>query len=156
MWGGPDDLIEMLRATPIVMRALVAGVEDERARVAPGEGEWSIVEIAAHLADADEKAIDRIVRMTGEDAPVIEGYDQVELAERRRYREMKLSEVLDRFARLRAERVALLEPLDAAGWERTGRHTQVGAITLLQLTVRMCKHDAIHLAQIAQAADGRS
>jgi hypothetical protein len=64
---------------------------------------------------------------------------------------MKLSDVLDRFERLRAERVARLEPLDAAGWERTGRHTQVGAITLYQLTVHMCKHDAIHLAQIARA-----
>src|SRR5262249_58996037 len=128
MWGSPDDLVEMLRTTPVVLRTLVRGVDDARARVAPGEREWSVVEVAAHLADADEKAIDRIIRMTGENEPVIEGYDQVELAERRGYRQMNLSEVLDRFERLRAERIALLEPLDAAAWERTGRHTQEGVI----------------------------
>jgi hypothetical protein len=156
MWGGPDDLVEMLRTTPVVLRALVRGVDDAQARVAPDEGDWSVVEVAAHLADADEKAIERITRMTGEDEPVIEGYDQVELAERRGYRQMNLSEVLDRFARLRGGRVSLLEPLNAAAWERPGRHTQEGVITLFQLTVHMCKHDAIHLAQIARiVGDGR-
>jgi uncharacterized damage-inducible protein DinB len=150
MWGGPDDLVEMLRTTPVVLRALLGAVDDERARMAPGEGEWSIIEVAAHLADAEEKAADRIARMTGEDEPVIEGYDQVELAERRGYRQMDLSEVLQRFEQLRAERIALLEPVDAAGWQRTGRHTQEGVITLTQLTRHMCRHDATHLAQIAR------
>jgi uncharacterized damage-inducible protein DinB len=150
MWGGPDDLVEMLRATPVVLRTLVRGVGDEGARVAPGEGDWSVVEVAAHLADADEKALDRIARMTGEDEPVIEGYDQVALAERRRYREMNLAEVLDRFERLRAQRVAELESLEDTAWGRTGRHTQEGVITLYQLTAHMCKHDAVHLAQIAR------
>jgi hypothetical protein len=151
MWGGPDDLVEMLRITPVLLRSLIGNVSDEQARVLPAEGEWSVVEIAAHLADADEKASDRIRRMTAENEPPIEGYDQVELAERRRYREMNLSEVLDRFDRLRAERVTLLEPLDAAGWDRTGRHNQVGVISLYQLTLHMCRHDAIHLAQISRA-----
>jgi hypothetical protein len=150
MWGGPDDLVELLRTTPVLLRTLVRGVDDERARAAPAAGEWSIVEIAAHLADADEKANDRIARITGEVDPVIEGYDQVALAERRNYRQMRLSEVLDRFERLRAERIASLSPLDAAAWERTGRHTQEGVISLYQLTVHMCKHDAIHLAQISR------
>jgi hypothetical protein len=151
MWGGPDDLVEMLRITPVLLRSLVSQVTDQQARVPPTEGDWSVVEIAAHLADADEKAIDRIRRMTAEDEPLIEGYDQVELAERRRYREMNLSDVLNRFDQLRAERVTLLEPLNAAAWERTGRHSQAGIITLYQLTLHMCRHDAIHLAQIARA-----
>jgi hypothetical protein len=150
VWGGTDDLVEMLRTTPVVLRALVRGVDDARARDAPREGGWSVVEVAAHLADADEKAIERMRRMTAEAEPVIEGYDQVELAERRGYRQMSLAQVLDRFERLRAERVALLASLGAAGWERTGRHTQEGVITLYQLSLHMCRHDANHLAQLAR------
>ena len=150
MWGGPDELIDILRATPVVLRTLVRGVDDGRARAAPGEGEWAVVEVAAHLADAEEKAVDRIVRMTTEDEPVIEGYDQVALAERRGYRQMQLSEVLARFERLRAKRIGLLEPLDAADWQRTGRHAEQGVLTLYGLTAHMCKHDAVHLAQIAR------
>jgi hypothetical protein len=154
MWGGPDELIDILRATPLVLRALVGGVDDERARTAPGEREWSIVEVVAHLADAEEKAADRIARMTREDEPVIEGYDQVALAERRGYRRMNLSEVLTRFERLRAERIGLLEPLAAADWQRTGRQAEQGILTLYGLTAHMCKHDAVHLAQIARLVGG--
>lgn len=152
MWGGPDDLVEMLRTTPVVVRALVRGADDAKARDGPGEGEWSVVGVAAHLADADEKAIDRTRRMTAEDEPVIEGYDQVALAERRGYRQMDLAEVLDRFERRRAERVALPAPLDDAGWQRPDRHTEEGVLTIYRLTLHMCRHDAIHLAQIARIA----
>jgi hypothetical protein len=63
---------------------------------------------------------------------------------------MNLAEVLDRFERLRAQRVAELESLEDTAWGRTGRHTQEGVITLYQLTAHMCKHDAVHLAQIAR------
>jgi uncharacterized damage-inducible protein DinB len=150
MWGDPEELIDILRATPVVLRTLVREVDNERAREAPGEGEWSIVEIAAHLADAEEKAADRIARITGEDDPPIEGYDQVALAERREYRRMALSEVLPRFESLRARRIALLAGLDGTAWQRTGRHVDQGTLTLYQLTAHMCKHDAVHLAQIAR------
>jgi uncharacterized damage-inducible protein DinB len=150
MWGGPEELIDILRATPVVLRTLVRGVDDERAREAPGEGEWSIVEVTAHLADAEEKAADRIARITGEDEPTIEGYDQVALAERRGYLGMALSDVLQRFEALRARRIVLLDGLDEAAWRRTGRHVDEGALTLYRLTAHMCKHDAIHLAQIAR------
>jgi hypothetical protein len=154
MWGESDELIDILRATPVVLRTLVRGVDDERARRAPAEEAWSIVEVVAHLADAEEKAADRIARITREDEPVIEGYDQVALAERRGYRQMSLSEVLARFERLRGERIRLLEPLAAADGQRTGRHVDQGILTLYGLTAHMCKHDAVHLAQIARLVGG--
>jgi uncharacterized damage-inducible protein DinB len=150
MWGGTDDLIVLLRSTPVVLRALVREIDDERGRATPGGDEWSIVAVVAHLADADEKGIDRIEQMTTEDVPTIEGYDQVALAEERGNLRMNLSEALVRFEHVRAKRIAALEPLGPDDWERTGRHTQEGIISLRQLTLHMCRHDAIHLEQIAR------
>ena len=152
MWGGPEELIEILAATPVVLRQLVAGVDDEAARQSGGAGGWAIVEVVAHLCDAEERAADRIRLITtaSEEEPVIEGYDQIALAEQRAYRSMALSETLDRFERLRAARLELLAALDELDWIRTGRHADSGTLTLHALTTHMCKHDAIHLAQIAR------
>ena len=150
MWGGPEELIEILRATPVVLRQLVAGVDDEAARRSAGPDEWAIVEVVAHLCDAEERAADRIRLITSEEEPDIEGYDQVALAEQRAYRAMDLSETLERFERLRAARIELLEALEDTDWFRTGRHAESGLLTLHALTTHMCKHDAVHLAQIAR------
>lgn len=155
MWGGTDDLVVMLRSTPGVLRTLLRGIDDEQGRAVPGDGEWPIVAVVAHLADADERAIDRIRRMTTEDVPVIEGYDQVALAEERGYDRLNLSEELTRFTAVRAERVAALEQLEPPAWDRTGRHSQEGIISLRQLTLHMCRHDAIHLEQIARLISSR-
>jgi uncharacterized damage-inducible protein DinB len=146
------ELIEINRATPVILRSLVRGLDREATRRA-GEGEWAVIQVVAHLADAEERAVERVRVMSREDQPQLFGYDQEELAELRGYLEMDLGELLDRFERLRAERVALLSALDTAGWSRIGVHDQYGPITIHALMAHMAKHDAVHLAQVARLVD---
>jgi uncharacterized membrane protein YccC len=146
------ELIEINRATPVILRSLVRGLDREAARRA-GEGEWAVIQVVAHLADAEERAVERVRVMSSEDQPQLFGYDQEELAELRGYLEMDLGEQLSRFARLRAERADALSALDAAGWSRIGIHDQYGPITIHALTAHMAKHDAVHLAQVARLVD---
>jgi uncharacterized damage-inducible protein DinB len=150
MWGGPSELIDILRATPEVLRALTRTIDDEQARHAPGQDEWSIVEVVAHLADVEERAIQRIHRIMAETEPLLERMQPAQLAVERGYRQQKLSELMPRFEQLRQERLRLLESLPAEAWERTARHVEHGTMTLYQLTVHMCQHDVTHLAQIAR------
>ncbi|MGH2560292.1 MAG: DinB family protein [Thermomicrobiales bacterium] len=154
MFDERAELIDANRAAPAILRALVRDVGDKRGQERAGEGEWAVVEIVAHLADAERRVIDRVALMTTEDSPVIEGYDQEVLAEERGYLRMSLAAALDRFERLRAEHVAQLEGLDEASWSRAGRHTEVGELTVQQLVAHRTKHDAIHLAQIARMIGG--
>lgn len=150
MFDERAELIDANRAVPGILRALVQDVDDERGRARSGAGEWAVVEIVAHLADAEARVIERVERMTTQDVPVIEGYDQEALAAERGYGGMSLRDEVARFARLRAEHTARLQALDEAGWSRVGRHTEVGEISVQQLVAHMTKHDAIHLAQIAR------
>jgi DTW domain-containing protein YfiP len=46
-----EELLKTLRATPVVLRALVDGVDEARLRRRPAPGEWAIIEVVAHLAD---------------------------------------------------------------------------------------------------------
>jgi uncharacterized damage-inducible protein DinB len=149
MFDEQAELIDANRAAPSILRTLVREIDDERGRKRAGDGGWAIVEVIAHLADAEARVIDRVQRMTAEEMPVLEGYDQEALAEERGYLGMSLTSEVARFERLRAEHIAQLEALDKAGWSRAGRHTEVGVITVQQLVAHMTKHDAIHLAQIA-------
>jgi DinB superfamily len=45
------EIVKTLRATPVVVRALVAGIDDAQLRRRPAPGEWAIIEVVAHLAD---------------------------------------------------------------------------------------------------------
>jgi DinB superfamily len=58
----------------------------------PGPGEWAVIEVVAHLADTEERALARVRRMLAEDNPHLEPFDQEALAVQRHY--------LDQIARL--------------------------------------------------------
>ncbi|MFL5761425.1 MAG: DinB family protein [Thermomicrobiales bacterium] len=148
------ELIEINRATPVVLRVLVHELDAGAARHA-AEGAWAVIEVVAHLADAEERAVDRVQRMASEDVPEIFGYDQEELAAAGNYLQMDLGEQLDRFARLRGERVAILSALAPADWHRRARHSVYGLITIHDLMTHMAFHDAVHLAQVARLMDAR-
>jgi uncharacterized damage-inducible protein DinB len=147
------ELIEINLATPIVLRALVRGLDADAARRA-GDGEWAVVQVVAHLADAEERAVERVRLMSTEDAPEIFAYDQEALAAERDYLQMDLGEQLDRFDRLRAERATLLTALAPTDWQRIARHSDYGLITIHDLISHMAKHDAVHLAQVARLVGG--
>jgi hypothetical protein len=124
------EIIKTLRATPVVVRALVAGVDQAQLRRRPGPGEWAMIEVVGHLADTEERALARVRRMLGEDNPPLEPFDQKALAEQHRYLELDLQGELDRLEVLRQQHVAELEALDGPAWERTGRHGEHGELSV--------------------------
>ena len=93
------EILKTLRATPVVLRALVTDVDDARLRRRPALGEWAIIEVVAHLADTEERALGRVRRMLAEDNPHLEPFDQEALAVQRRYLDQELQEELARLGR---------------------------------------------------------
>ncbi len=151
MYDVARDLLDALRATPDVLEGVLRGCTEEQARAARGGDEdWSVVEVVCHLRDAEERALQRVQQMRDDDDPFLAGYDQAQWARERNYAAANLREALAEFVRLRAEHVAALTALGDAGWERTGRHEEQGAITIHTQTLHIVAHDAIHAAQIAR------
>ena len=149
------ELLKTLRATPIVAEALVGAFPDAaRLRRRPAEGEWSAVEVVAHLADTEAHAVARVRRIANEDEPVLEPFDQAALAVERRYLDLDVEGELRRLADLRAEHVALLEGLDDAGWTRTGIHGEHGRMTIERYETHVAAEEVDHLAQIARLLSG--
>ena len=148
------EILKALRAGPIVLRRLVRELPDETVRRRPAEGEWAIVEVVAHLADTEERALGRTTRMLDADEPELPPYDHDALALERDYIGMSLPDELGRFEALRDEQASLLEGLTDAGWQRTGVHGEHGRITVQQLAAHTAGEDADHFAQIARMIPG--
>jgi DinB superfamily len=145
-----EEILKTLRATPVVLRVLVSGVDEGQLRRRPAPGEWAIIEVVGHLADTEERALTRVRRMLGEDNPLLEPFDQKALAEQRRYLDLDLRGELDRLEELRRQHVAELEALDGPGWERTGRHGEHGELSVELYETHVAAEEVDHLAQIAR------
>jgi hypothetical protein len=144
------EILKGLRAGPLILRAIVRDLPDDVMRRQPAMGEWAIVEVVAHLADTEERALARTRRMLAEDRPELTPYDPHALSLERAYLSLDVRDELGRYAALRTEAADLLESLDDAGWRRTGLHGEHGEITVQQLAAHTVGEDADHFAQIAR------
>jgi hypothetical protein len=144
------EIIKTLRATPVVLRALVDGVDDARLRRRPAPGEWAIIEVVGHLADTEERALARVRRMLAEENPELEPFDEEALAEQRHYLGLDLEGELARLEELRRQHLAELEALDGSGWARTGRHGEHGELSVELYETHVAAEEVDHLAQIAR------
>jgi hypothetical protein len=144
------EIVKALEAGPLILRRLVRDLPDETVRRRPLEGEWAIVEVVAHLADTEERTLDRTRRMLSEEEPFLEPYDPDTLAIERAYLGMDMAGELDRFEALRAKLASLLAGQGEAGWQRSGEHGEHARITVQQLAAHTAGEDADHFAQIAR------
>jgi hypothetical protein len=144
------EIMKTLRATPVVLRALVAGVDEAGLRRRPGPGEWAIIEVVGHLADTEERALSRVQRMLAEDNPHLEPFDQEALAVQRRYLELDLHQELARLEQLRGQHLAVLEAMDARGWDRAGEHGEHAGVTVELYETHVAAEEVDHLAQVAR------
>jgi hypothetical protein len=118
----------------------------------PGFDRWSILEIAAHLADAELLAAARIRRIITQDRPELHGYKQELWAQSLAYRLQKIDVVSARFALLRRENASLLEMAGEEVWRLKGRHDEYGELSLRELIEDYISHTAKHLGQMRSAA----
>jgi uncharacterized damage-inducible protein DinB len=146
--------LKALRAVPAVAAGLSRDLDDEAARHRPAPEEWSPVEVVAHMADTDERALVRISRMLAEDAPDLPSFDQAQLAVDADYRSRRIADELQRLALVDGRLVARLETLDETGWMRTGRHAEHGDMTVQTYVAHVVGEDIDHLGQLALARSG--
>src|SRR5262245_45154137 len=143
---------DVLSRTPATLQNLLRGL-DER-WTAPNEGPqtFSVFDNVGHLIDGEET--DWIPRariiLSGGAKPEFEPYDR--FRHRTRNVGRTLQALLDEFALLRAENVALLRSwqLTPAQLELPGIHPTLGRVTLRQLLAAWVVHDLGHIAQISR------
>jgi DinB superfamily len=133
------------------LRDALAAVPERLAAVIPTAprapaGEWTPREVLLHLlAVEDEVWHARLRQLATEPEPHWPWFEPG-LAS---FSADSWDEVLDAFRASRAETVAKLDALDAAGWARSGVHERYGRLDVAGLMQRALDHDEEHIASFA-------
>jgi hypothetical protein len=143
---------QILQSTPATISTMVSAVPQDWLRCTEGTGTWSCYDIVGHLIHGeltDWVPRIRIILEHGEDR-AFQPFDR--FAQFREDQARPISALLDQFAFMRRENLAILEGmhLSEADLERRGTHPELGPVTLGQLIASWAVHDQSHVAQIAR------
>lgn len=143
------DTTNLLERTPRVVAALLEGLPASWANTPDVDGGWRPRDVVGHLITTElDNWIVRTRRILdeGTSAP----FDPLNrFAHQGRDDDKTLDELVDRFASLRAENLARLRELVAAGdLDRRGRHPALGEVTLRELLATWTAHDLDHVSQM--------
>jgi DinB superfamily len=150
-WSIPnaDQCLLILQQTPALLRNLLAPVTLEQLDWRPSAERWSISMVLAHLADVEINGFySRFKAMLGEEQALLPAYDQLALFRSGThfdpYAEMA------RFEEERSATLALLQTMPDGAGERSGRHAELGFLTVAQLLNEFAFHDLGHIRQIME------
>jgi len=145
---GERDPWDVLATSPPRLRALVQQQPAGVLTWASEPGRWSIVQIAAHLADAEIVAAWRVRSVLASDGVPLQPFDQNAWAAAFRYERVPLGESLDVFETLRASLLRLLRDVDPSRHAHAGMHAERGREPITHLVRLYAGHDLNHLAQV--------
>jgi hypothetical protein len=146
--------LDLLEATPGILRGLMTGLSGEDARWKPAADRFSIAEVLAHLSHSEGHCYRlRLDRFLAEDKPEFEPDDaqfHLDL-----YRNADPEDEFDHFEEQRETNVEYLRTLPAGTGGRVALHLEAGEITLSQMLHEWALHDLGHIRQIAELVRAR-
>ena len=147
-----DEALPVLRRTPAVLRALLLDLPAPWVEATEGPDTWSPFDVVVHLIQADRTNwIPRVEHLLehGEAVP-FPGFDREGMFAASRG--LSLTEVLDRFDRMRSESLDRLVALSLsdADLARRGTHPEFGSVMLRQHLATWVTHDLSHIGQVVR------
>lgn len=146
--------LDLLEATPGILRGLMSEISDEDARWKPAEDRFSIAEVLSHLSHSEAHCYRaRVDRFLAEKMPEFEPDDaQMHLDV---YRNADPEEDFGHFEDQRETNVELLRGLTAEAGKRKALHREAGEITLAEMLHEWALHDIGHIRQVAELVRAR-
>src|SRR5512133_706359 len=152
----PDELpcLELLEATPSILRGLMTEISEEDARWKPSADRFSIAEVLSHLSHSEGHCYrSRVDRFLSENLPEFEPDDAQMYLEV--YKDADPEEDFGHFEDQRETNIELLRGLPAEAGSRKALHKAAGQITLSQMLHEWALHDLGHVRQIAELVRAR-
>jgi DinB superfamily len=147
-----QDTVSLLARTPAVLDALLRDLPEAWTLRNEGENTWSAFDVVGHLIHGertDWMPRAKVILQFGE-TRTFEPFDRLGLV--REVQGKSMGQLLDEFARLRAENLDELRALNLGREELAlrGGHPALGVVTLSELLATWAVHDLTHLHQISR------
>jgi hypothetical protein len=146
---GQDDPAEVAEATLSAVQSLLRDAGSDLQR-RPAAGEWSVLELVGHLADAEMVMSGRYRWTISQDKPPLLGYDQDLWVARLRHNETRSEELLADFSALRAANLRLWRKSPAEDRDRVAMHSERGPESYSMMFRMLAGHDRFHLNQMRE------
>jgi len=148
---GDDDPAEAMAETPAILRTLFDDAGDDL-RTRPEAGEWSVLQVTGHIADAELVVAGRLRWILAQDRPELLPYDQ-DLWVDTLHLDDDPATLLAGFDSLRQANLDLWQRTPIEDRSRVGIHRERGPESF-ELTFRLLAgHDRLHVAQARRALE---
>ena len=151
---GIDDALAMLEDHPKRIAAATKRVSARRLRGEAILGEWTAVDVLAHLRACADARGDVIPLILDGEHPSLRAIDPRKLIDETDYRELEFASSLRAFARQRGRLVTLLRGIPRAAWSRTALFTGFGTPrerSVLFYAQWVARHERAHVQHIERA-----
>jgi hypothetical protein len=145
---GERDPLTVLASSAQRLRELVDGRTAAELARSPEPGRWSVVQILAHLADAEVVGAWRFRSVLGQDGIPLQPFDQNIWADAFRYADADPFESLDIFEMNRRGTLSLLRRVDSSLFKNYGMHGERGKESVEHLIRLYAGHDLNHISQV--------
>ena len=146
--------LELLEATPAILRGLMCEISEEDARWKPAPDRFSIAEVLSHLSHSEGHCYRaRVDRFLAEEMPEFEPDDAQMYLDV--YKNADPEEDFAHFEDQREANIELLRSLPAAAGNRKALHREAGEITLVHMLHEWALHDIGHIRQVAELVRAR-
>lgn len=135
-------------STATKLARLITDVPTSKLRKRPTPEQWSVVELLAHLADAEVVTGWRLRAILGEPGTPIAAFDQSAWATAGHYATRDPRQCIEQFRAMRKANLSLLNSLTPEQWSLYGMHSERGKETIEHVVSLIAGHDLNHLQQI--------
>ena len=144
--------LDILRRTPATLTSLLRDLPEPWLVQNEGPDTWSPYDVIGHLIHGEETdwiPRAKIILQHGQ-ARAFEPFDRVAMFEQSKGK--PIGELLDTFAKLRAENLRKLQEMNLTSdlLGKRGRHPELGVVTLKQLLSTWVVHDLGHIRQVVR------
>ena len=147
-----NQAIQVLEKTPKTLGYMLNGLDKEWTHNNEGDKTWSPFDVVGHLIHGEKT--DWIIRtkiiLNNSQNKTFESFDR--FAQFKDSEGKSLDELLKEFTNLRANNLIELKVLNIKDQDllKTGKHPELGTVTLSQLLSTWVTHDLGHIAQISR------
>lgn len=145
-----SSLIDDYAAGPRTLRHAVADLTPAQLDAHPIAGTWSIREVVCHIADAELLYVERMKRVLVEDQPTLMNAVPDLFVPKLVSPGRSIDGELDLIDAVRKHMTPILRSLQPADFQRTGRHSTDGPLTLETLLKRITGHVPHHVKFIKE------
>lgn len=142
------NLIDQYLAGRELLDRSIKGMNDEHLDARPIAGKWTTRQVVCHIVDFEPIYADRMKRVIAENCPTFFGGDPDIFAAGLAYNHRAVGTELELLGLVRTQMATILRDLKAEDFQRIGKHSEAGPLSLETLLQRITSHVPHHIAFI--------